>query len=377
MKAFLSKLFLSFFVLLIGVSIAVAIFVKDKSVFDLNYRNLLTLDQNTQSTVEDKVQQEVQKRVVVLEENAVIDVIKKSSPSVVSIIAEGVALDPFRGFVQQENGIGTGFVVDSNLIFTNRHVVEENLEYRVLLSDGKTSYPVVEINKDPVNDFAILKVDSNGADLPKLPLGSSENLQVGQTVIAIGNALGEFNNTASKGIISGIGRSLVAGDGYGQTDYLDNVIQTDAALNPGNSGGPLLDLSGNVIGINVARAGADNIGFSLPIDALKPVYDGFKATGKIQRPYLGVRYTLNTEELSKINRAPQGAIVQEVLETSPAGKAGLEKFDIITKIDGDAIDSDNTLARIISKKKVGDKIELTVDRGGKELKIEVTLAAAE
>jgi len=372
-KGCFTTFLIAFFVLAIGIAVATVFFVKDNSSF--NYKDLLNLDNKNKSTLQQKVEDQVTQRVVVLEENAVIDVIKNSSPAIVSIVAEQVGIDPFSGPFQEQSGIGTGFIVEGGYVFTNKHVVDANIDYSVVLNDGETSYKVSQINKDPLNDFAILKIDSGGATLPSLTLGSSANLQVGQTVVAIGNALGEFSNTASKGIISGIGRSIQAG-GIGQSEYLDNVIQTDAALNPGNSGGPLLDLEGKVIGINVARASGENIGFTLPIDSVKSVYSRFKEVGEIQRPYMGIRYTLNTSEASKLNRVPVGAVITDVLPGTPASKAGLEKYDVITKVDGQDVNAKNTLARIVAEKKVNDNIELTVDRGGKSLTIGVKLEAA-
>ncbi len=375
-KNIVNTLLLILFVFSVGVSLAALLFVKNNSNF--NFKDLLNIEKSTSSNpLEKNINKEVTKRVVVLEENAVIDVIEKSSPAVVSIVSDTVSLDPFRGFVQQENGIGTGFLVGDNYVFTNKHVVAADLTYKVVLNDGETTYDVLEKHLDPLNDFAILKIDNQGKKLPKLNLGDSDNLRVGQTVIAIGNALGEFSNTASKGIISGIGRSIVAGDPFGSTELLDDVIQTDAALNPGNSGGPLLDLSGNVIGINVARSeGGENLGFSIPVNAIKAVYESFLETGEIQRPYLGIRYSLNTEESSALNRVPVGAIVFDVLPDTPAKKAGLKKFDVILEVDGEKVTKKNSLAKIIARKKVGQEITLKIDREGKQKEIKLVLEPA-
>ena len=376
MKDLLNTLLLILFVFAVGVSLAALIFVKNNA--DFSFKDLLKLERNVSTNpLEKNITKQVTKRVVVLEENAVIDVIEKSSPAVVSIVSDTVSLDPFRGFVEQESGIGTGFIVGDNYVFTNKHVVSANLNYKVVLNDGTTTYEVLEKHLDPLNDFAILKIDNQDKDLPHLPLGDSDTLRVGQTVIAIGNALGEFSNTASKGIVSGIGRTIVAGDPFGSTELLDDVIQTDAALNPGNSGGPLLDLSGNVVGINVARSeGGENIGFSIPVNAIKSVYESFLETGEIQRPYLGIRYSLNTEESSALNRVPVGAIVFDVLPNSPAQKAGLKKYDVILEVDGEKINKNNSLAKIIARKKVGQEVTLKIDREGKEKELKLVLEAA-
>lgn len=377
LKSLLKNFLILIVVFIVGVSVAAVIFISDGPNFTTNYKDLLNFEKSKPNKVEEKIENEVTKRVVVLEENAVIDVIESSKPAVVSIVSERVGVDPYRGFFSQESGIGTGFIVEDGFVFTNRHVVEGEAEYRVVLNDGETSLKVLDVQKDPLNDFAILKIEETEVDLPTLALGDSDNLKVGQTVIAIGNVLGEFDNTASKGIISGIGRSIVAANGpFGGGELLDNVIQTDAALNPGNSGGPLLDLDGNVIGINVARAGADNVGFSIPINSIKAVYESFKNFGEIRRPYIGVQYRMNTEPQSKINRLPVGAVIENVLADSPAEKAGLERFDVILKIDEVDLNGDNTLSRVVSNLQVGDKVKLTVDRGGNIITIDLSLESA-
>jgi len=313
---------------------------------------------------------------VVSEESAVIDVVEKASPAVVSIVAKQVVFSPFSGVEAEESGIGTGFIVESDgLILTNRHVVAaENARYRVVLKDG-TDYPVEEIHRDPFVDLAILKIRARG--LPTVKLGDSSQLKVGQTVIAIGNALGRFTNTVTVGVVSGIGRGITASSGFGKSEVLDDVIQTDAALNPGNSGGPLLNLSGEVIGINVATtSGAENIGFSIPVNAVKPVLADFKAKGRIVRPFLGVEYVIVTEDLSVLRKLPQGAFIQRVVEGTPAEEAGLKAGDIIIKVDGEDINEKNTLAQAIRKHKVGDSLRLTIDRNGRQLELTAVLGEA-
>lgn len=360
----------------VGVSVVFILYLKDNP--HQNFLNLISREQSKQNKLEQNIQEEVTKRVVVLEENAVIDVIQASRPAVVSIVAEGVGIDPFKGVYADNQGIGTGFLVKGGFVFTNKHVVsEESTTYSVVLNDGTTTYSVTEINKDPLNDFAILKIDTTD-ELPFLELGDSNNLKVGQTVIAIGNALGEFSNTASKGIVSGIGRSIVAGGPFGPAELLDDVIQTDAALNPGNSGGPLLDLEGKVIGINVARVvDGDNIGFSIPVNSVKVVFDGFQTTGSIQRPYLGIQYSMNTADTSALNRAPVGAVVTEVLPDTAAQKAGIKRYDVIMQVDGVAINEENSLSSVVALHQVGDEITLSIDRDGKQIDLKVTLQVAE
>jgi len=313
---------------------------------------------------------------VVSEESAVIEVVEKASPAVVSIAAQQVVFSPFTDPSTEDNSIGTGFIVEGNgLILTNKHVVAaENARYRVILKDG-TDYEVQEIHRDPFVDLAILKIAASG--LPTVTLGDSSTLKVGQTAVAIGNALGKFSNTVTVGVVSGIGRGITASSGYGQSEVLDDVIQTDAALNPGNSGGPLLNLSGEVVGINVATtSGAENIGFSIPINAVKPVLDDFKVKGRIVRPFLGVEYVIVTEDLSVLRKLPQGAFIQKVVSGTPADEVGLKAGDIITKIDDEAINEKHTLAQVIRSHKVGDKLVLTVDRNGEVLTITATLGEA-
>ncbi|HDQ88778.1 MAG TPA: trypsin-like serine protease, partial [candidate division WWE3 bacterium] len=221
---------------------------------------------------------------LVEEESAIIEVVESASSSVVSIVVKQVSYDFFSGPSLTEAGIGTGFIVDSSgIIVTNSHVVSDSSgEYSVVLKDG-TTYEVEKIHLDRVSDLAIVEVTAR--NLPILELADSDKLKVGQKAIAIGNALGKFQNTVTAGIVSGIGREITASSGYGsQASFYEEVIQTDAALNPGNSGGPLLDLSGQVIGINVATTpSADNISFAIPSNTLKPLLETFLAKGRIIR----------------------------------------------------------------------------------------------
>lgn len=329
---------------------------------------------------------------VVQEESVVIDVVKQVGPSVVTVSAQTpkrniIQFSPFGGFSQGTQGgtpqdIGSGFVVSPDgLIVTNKHVVADtSLSYKVSTSDGKT-YDVKEISRDPSNDIAILKISpSAGSGLQPVELGDSSGLQVGQFVIAIGTALGEFRNTVTTGVISGLGRGIDAGDNFqGYVERLDNVIQTDAAINPGNSGGPLLNSAGQVIGINVAVAqGANNIGFSIPINTVKDALNQFKSTGKFPgKAFLGVEYQTINQQVALLNGVPQGAYVVNVVAGSPADKAGIQAGDVIFKIDGQATNDANAgLAKIISSKKIGDMINLEIWRNGSTLKLSVTLSEA-
>jgi serine protease Do len=210
-------------------------------------------------------------------------------------------------------------------------------------------------------------------------MGESDKLKVGQFVIAIGTALGEFKDTVTTGVISGLGRGITAGSVFeGYVERLDNVIQTDAAINPGNSGGPLLNSAGQVIGINVAvAAGGQNIGFAIPINVIKESIDNFNKTGKFERPFLGIRYRMISRDVALMNDVPQGAYVVEVVEGSAADKAGIKAGDIITKFDNQSFKDENVdLAKLISQKKVGDKASLTIWSDGKEMNKEIILQQA-
>jgi serine protease Do len=354
---------------------------------------------------------------VVPEEARVVSIVEKANPAVVSIvITKNVPIleqyyqkfNPFgndfwnqffgddfgfvipqlrqKGTKKQEVGGGTGFFISPDgLIVTNKHVVSDNdAEYTVLTNDGK-KYDAKVLAKDSMLDIAILKI--KGDNFPYLTLGDSSKLKLGQTVIAIGNALGEFRNSVSVGVISGLSRTIRASDYRGNIESLDEVIQTDAAINPGNSGGPLLDLNGKVIGVNVAmERGAENIAFALPINALKPVIDSVKQYGEIIRPYLGIRYTVITEELKQKNHLPvdYGVIVTRgnnpnelaVIPGSPADKAGIQENDIILEADDIKLTPDKSLANIIRQKKVGDVIKLKILHKGQEKTVEVKLEKA-
>lgn len=328
---------------------------------------------------------------VVTEESVVIDVVDKVSPSVVTVgitqtkrigdILEFNPFDPFSPFQRRpgksqklEQDIGSGFIVGSDgLIVTNKHVVElSDATYRVITKDDKT-YDVKKIYRDPSNDLAILKIEATG--LPTVEMGDSDKIKVGQMAIAIGTALGEFRHTVTTGVISGVGRGIDAGSPFeGSAERLDNVIQTDAAINPGNSGGPLLNSSGQVVGVNTAVSSeGQNIGFALPINVVKDALANFNATGQFNRPYLGVKYQMIPKQTAILNDIPIGAYLQEVIEGSPAEKAGLKAEDIITKIDGNKLTDENDLAKAISKKKVGDTVALIVWRDEKEKEFNVTL----
>lgn len=343
---------------------------------------------------------------VVTEESITVDIAKKAGQSVVTISEHlpqqsqsrqspfdfgpfsifGFPDQPDQGQSQspdqsEPQSIGSGFLISGDgLIVTNKHVVSDTQgKYTVVTSDDK-KYDVQKIYRDPLNDIAILKIDpgQNAGNLKTIELGDSSKLQVGQYAIAIGTALGEFRNTVTTGVISGLGRGISAGSPYeGSVERLDNVIQTSAAINPGNSGGPLLNSSGQVIGVNTAvSSSGQNIGFAIPINTIKDSLKNFNETGKFDRPYLGVAYKLISRDIALLNDLPEGAYVQQVVQGSPADKAGIKRDDIIIKIDGQRINTDNQLSAIISKKKIGDTMTVTVFRDNNSQDLQVTLEAA-
>lgn len=316
-------------------------------------------------------------RTILKEENAIISVVEKTSPSVVAIGANIRIVNPFDPFSlprDKNTTIGTGFVVsDKGIIVTNKHVVDNpSLKYNVVTKDGK-KYEIRKIYRDPLLDLAMVQVDAN--DLKALDLGDSSKLRVGQTVIAIGNALGRFTNTVTTGVVSGLGRRVVAGDPFsGFSESLDDLIQTDAAINPGNSGGPLLNSAGQVIGVNVATTeGAQNIGFAIPINSVKIIADEFIRTGNVSRPFLGISYRFISKDVAIMNEVPQGVYIQDVVEGSAADKAGIKAGDIITKIDDQAVDSESKISEIIRNKKIGDNINLIVWNDGQERSVTAIL----
>lgn len=345
-------------------------------------------------------------------EKLITEIVEKSSPAVVSIVIskdvpifEKYYINPFdefglppefrqfffefqipqyrqKGTEKKQIGAGTGFIISSDgLIATNKHVVnEKDAEYTVYLNDGR-KYKGKVIALHPIDDLAIIKI--NATNLPYLKLGDSNKLKLGQTVIAIGNALGEFQNTVSVGVVSGLRRNIVASDNLGNIQRLEGLIQTDAAINPGNSGGPLINLRGEVIGINTAIvSGAENIGFAIPVNRLKNMLYDLSTKGKVEAPFLGVRYLLVTEEIQKKFNLPfdYGAYVYSeddkkpaVLPNSPAEKAGIKKGDIILEVNGVKITPQNTLAQQITSRKVGDIINLKIWRNGKIITLQAQL----
>lgn len=333
----------------------------------------------------------------------VVEVVDAANPAVVSIVISkdvpkleqimgqdspfgffGFNTPQYRqnGTEEKEIGGGSGFLVSADgYIVTNAHVVsDKEAKYTVYLND-ETKYDASVVSADTTLDIAVLKID--GSDFPFLQFGDSDTVKVGQSVVAIGNALGEFRNTVSVGVISGLARSITAG-GQGSSELLSDVLQTDAAINPGNSGGPLLDLSGNVIGVNVATSsGGENISFSLPSNTVKAAVESIQKNGHVVLAYLGVRFVTIDEAFAKQNNlsVTEGALVQRgddgksvaVIPGSPADIAGIEENDIITKVDDTDLDGTHPLNVVLRKKAVGDVITLTVLHNGKEKTVQATL----
>ncbi len=346
-----------------------------------------------------------QRPLTILEDSTVTNVVKEASPAVVSIIvSKDLSLlpeyrsnpfFPFFGYSDNTNskepniqkvGAGSGFfVTDDGLILTNKHVVSDPAaSYTVITQDGK-EYAAKVVAADQRNDLAIVKVEAK--NLPFLKFADSSQIQVGEKAVAIGNSLGQYQNTVTAGVISGIGRSITAG-GYDGSEELEGVLQTDAAINPGNSGGPLLNSLGQVMGINTAvDLEGQSVGFAIPSNDAKKALDSFQRTGKIKRPFIGVRYIMVTESLAKSENLPKdyGALLVRgetatefaVTPGSPADKANLLENDIILEVEGKKLDKDYTLARALKDKEAGDSISLKVYSKGSEKTVRLTLGETE
>ncbi len=347
-------------------------------------------------------------------EQAIIDSVKSASTSVVSIvISKNVTIyeqefvnpfgesSPFGTFLLPQNvpkgtkleevGAGSGFIVsEDGLVLTNKHVVKDKAaKYTVIVNDGK-KYEAKVLALDPVQDLAIIKISDpstgsgQAAKFPSIKLGNSDGIQIGQGAIAIGNALGQFSNTVSVGVISGLGRTVNASDQTGSfSETLEGTIQTDAAINQGNSGGPLLNLRGEVIGVNVATAtGAQSIGFAIPINLAARDINQIIKTNKITYPFLGVRYLLVDESVKEKYKlsVDYGALVMKgdngevaVTKDSAAAKAGIKEKDVVLEINGEKITIKTSLAKLIQKYNPGDTVTLKVLREGKEMTVEAVL----
>ena len=311
------------------------------------------------------------------------ELVEKTSPTVVSIVTSQVS---GQGFFQQEvEGAGTGIVIsEDGYILTNKHVISEARSVQVVMSDGTRHSDVTVVGSDPLNDIAFLKI-KNVSDLKVATLGDSGAMRVGQDVIAIGNSLGQYQNTVTSGIVSGLGRPVTAASSElnSRVESLTDLLQTDAAINPGNSGGPLINSAGQVVGINTAiAADAQGIGFAIPINAAKGMIRGVIANGKVEKAYLGVQYVAITPDVRTQYKlsVDQGALVRSgsgsaVESNSPADEAGIKDGDIITKVNEKSVGKQGGLGSLVAEFMPGEKVTLTIIRDGKEQQKTLTLGA--
>ena len=311
------------------------------------------------------------------------ELVEKTSPTVVSIVTSQVS---GQGFFQQEvEGAGTGIVIsEDGYILTNKHVISEARSVQVVMSDGTRHSDVTVVGSDPLNDIAFLKI-KNVSDLKVATLGDSGAMRVGQDVIAIGNSLGQYQNTVTSGIVSGLGRPVTAASSElnSRVESLTDLLQTDAAINPGNSGGPLINSAGQVVGINTAiAADAQGIGFAIPINAAKGMIRGVIANGKVEKAYLGVQYVAITPDVRTQYKlsVDQGALVRSgsgsaVESNSPADEAGIKDGDIITKVNEKYVGKQGGLGSLVAEFMPGEKVTLTIIRDGKEQQKTLTLGA--
>jgi serine protease Do len=318
---------------------------------------------------------------VTQEETDIANVVEKVSPSVVSIVTTSQTVSPYYG-AQEEDSAGTGIIISKDgYVLTNKHVIDGASTVQVVTSDGTTYDKVKVLGSDPLNDVAFLKIP-DVSNLTAAELGDSSSIRVGQKVVAIGNSLGQYQNTVTSGIISGTGRPISAQSGD-NVENLTDLVQTDAAINPGNSGGPLLNLAGQVIGINTAIIqDAQGIGFSIPINATKGALKGVLAGKGVHRAFLGVNYVTVTADVAKHYKLPvkEGAYVYgsssqaSVVSGSPADKAGVKDKDVITKVGGIEVGDKGDVSSLIAEYAPGDTIQLTVLRDGKTITLKVTLS---
>lgn len=337
--------------------------------------NILSTDSNSSANSADGNQ------IVTKQEKDITSVVSKVSPSVVSIIASGESTPSIFGDSTQSVSAGTGMVISKDgYIITNHHVIGGASSVTVVLSDGTTYKNVKVVGSDPLNDVAFLKI--NGVStLKPVSIGNSSTVRVGQQVVAIGNSLGQYQNTVTSGILSGTGRPVSAQDG-GTIENLSDLLQTDAAINPGNSGGPLLNIAGQVIGINTAVAqNAQGIGFAIPINATKGEIASVIAGKGVKRSYVGLKYvTITPDVADQFNLSVNhGAYVhdsqtqQPIIQGSPADNAGIQNDDVILEVNGQQIGSAGSLSSLVGEYQPGTTVKLKILRHGKTLELSLKL----
>lgn len=322
---------------------------------------------------------------VEFEETSIAGIVSKVTPAVVSIISSTYSTS-YWGYSQESQAAGTGMIVtEDGYVLTNKHVIDGARDVKIITDSGDTYDDVTIVGTDPLNDVAYLKINK-AENLPTIALGDSKTIAVGQPVLAIGNALGAYQNSVTQGIVGGTGRSVDAGDSNGNNiEHLTDMIQTDAAINPGNSGGPLVNAAGEVIGINTAvSSDANGIGFAIPISATKGMLNSIIQNHKAERAYLGLTYLTITADVAKAYDLPvnQGAYISTedgrqsaIAAGGPADKAGIKNGDIITKVGKIEVGCAGSISTLVGEYKAGDTIQLTVLRNGKEQVINVTLGA--
>lgn len=337
-----------------------------------------------------------------MEKSPIVALAKKVCPAVITVViskdlpkVEGFYFLPYGGenFIipqldkgkkeRTKIGGGSGFVISADgFVLTSQHVVADPDAEYTIISEPTKKYKAKVVCRDPINDIAILKID--GKDFPYLDLGDSDKIELGEEVVAIGNPLGEFHDTVSAGIVSGLSRLITAFTGSSQeVARLKGLIQTDAAINPGNSGGPLVNMEGQVIGINTAMVmGAQNIGFAIPINYAKKDLEEIRKYGRIKRPFFGIKYVVLNKTLAQQNKLPvdYGALIvrerlgeSAVVKGSTAEKAGLREFDIILEMEKEKITEKNSLTDILQKFEIGDELNLKILREKKEINLKIKL----
>ncbi|MFV0484642.1 MAG: S1C family serine protease [Candidatus Saccharimonadales bacterium] len=317
------------------------------------------------------------------EDTTIASVVEKVSPAVVSILTE-TQVRSYFGQTQTSEGAGTGMIVsEDGYVITNNHVIDGADTVAVVTDSGDTYENVEVVGVDPLNDVAYLKIP-NVSGLPTVTLGDSKTISTGQPVLAIGNALGVYQNSITQGIVSGTGRTITASDSSGQnSETLSDMIQTDAAINPGNSGGPLVNAAGEVIGINTAvSTDAQGLGFAIPISSTKGMLKSIVERGKAERAYLGVNYVAITADVAKEYglSVTQGAYIYSsngspIVSGTPADKAGLKSKDIILKVNGVDVGAKGSILSLVGEYAPNEKIQLTVLRNGETILIDLTLGA--